>query len=108
LSAQHYKLHPKLLELATITSLLVFLPEKWLLAANTHLSGNPCLADNFLLVPMFLALTICFQDGWPAMHRVLRNRTFAMWDAVGCPAPGKRPGEGDPLLTRPDGSKVLR
>src|SRR5690242_18204634 len=27
------------------------------------------------------ALTICFQDGWPAMHRALRNRTFVMWDA---------------------------
>jgi len=54
------------------------------------------------------ALTVCFQDGWPALHRVLRNRTFAMWDRAGCPPPGKRPGEGDTLLTRPDGSKVLR
>ena len=30
------------------------------------------------------ALTICFQDGWSAMHRVLRNRTFIMWEAAGC------------------------
>jgi len=35
------------------------------------------------------ALTICFQDGWPATHRALRNRTFVMWDAAGCPSPGK-------------------
>ena len=54
------------------------------------------------------ALTNCFQDGWPAMHRALRNRTFAIWDAAGCPPPGKRPGEGDVLLTRADGSKVRR
>jgi nitronate monooxygenase len=54
------------------------------------------------------ALMICFQDGWPAMHRALRNRTFVMWDAAGCPAPGKRPGEGDILATGPDGSRVLR
>src|ERR1043166_8322993 len=31
------------------------------------------------------ALTMCFQDGWPALHRALRNRTFVMWDAAGCP-----------------------
>jgi nitronate monooxygenase len=54
------------------------------------------------------ALTICFQDGWPAMHRALRNRTFVMWDAAGCPLPGNRPGEGEVVATRPDGSKVLR
>ena len=54
------------------------------------------------------ALTICFQDGWPAMHRALRNRTFVMWDAAGCPPPGKRPGENDVLLNRPDGSNVRR
>lgn len=54
------------------------------------------------------ALTICFQDGWPAMHRALRNRTFVMWEAAGCPSPGKRPGEGDVVATRSDGSKVLR
>jgi len=54
------------------------------------------------------ALTICFQDGWPAMHRALRNRTFVMWDAAGCPSPGNRPGEGDVVATGPDGTKVLR
>jgi len=54
------------------------------------------------------ALTICFQDGWPATHRALRNRTFVMWDAAGCPVPGKRPGEGDVVATGPDGTKILR
>jgi nitronate monooxygenase len=54
------------------------------------------------------ALTICFQDGWPATHRALRNRTFVMWDAAGCPSPGKRPGEGDVVATGPDGRRILR
>jgi nitronate monooxygenase len=54
-------------------------------------------------------LTVCFQDGWPnATHRALRNRTFLAWDAAGCPPVGKRPGEGDVLGTRADGSKVTR
>jgi nitronate monooxygenase len=54
-------------------------------------------------------LTTCFQGGWPnAPHRALRNRSFSMWDAAGCPPPGRRPGEGDVLATRPDGSKILR
>jgi nitronate monooxygenase len=45
-------------------------------------------------------LTLCFQDGWPnAPHRALRNRTFEMWEAAGCPPPGRRPGEGDILAT---------
>jgi nitronate monooxygenase len=54
------------------------------------------------------ALTVCFQDGWPGTHRTLRNRTFILWDAAGCPPPGKRPGEGEIVATRPDGSKILR
>ncbi len=54
-------------------------------------------------------LTVCFERGWPnAIHRALRNRTFVKWDAAGCPPAGKRPGEGDVLATRPDGSQVLR
>jgi nitronate monooxygenase len=54
-------------------------------------------------------LTVCFERGWPnAIHRALRNRTFVMWDAAGCPPAGKRPGENDVLATRPDGSQVLR
>lgn len=45
-------------------------------------------------------LTICFQDGWSnAPHRVLRNKTIDMWEAAGCPPPGKRPGEGEVVAT---------
>jgi len=45
-------------------------------------------------------MTVCFQDGWVnAPHRVLRNATLDMWEAAGCPPPGKRPGEGDVLTT---------
>jgi len=54
------------------------------------------------------ALTTCFQDGWPVMHRVLRNRTFTMWETAGCSLPGKRPGEGDVIATKGDGTKVVR
>jgi NAD(P)H-dependent flavin oxidoreductase YrpB (nitropropane dioxygenase family) len=45
-------------------------------------------------------LTVCFQDGWTnAPHRALRNQTLELWEAAGCPPPGKRPGEGDILTT---------
>jgi nitronate monooxygenase len=54
------------------------------------------------------ALTICFQDGWPALHRALRNHTFVKWESAGCPSPGGRPGEGEPVTTRVSGEKVLR
>lgn len=54
-------------------------------------------------------LTTCFVDGWPnAPHRVLRNGTFIRWEAMGCPATGKRPGEGDVVATRGDGSQSQR
>ena len=54
------------------------------------------------------ALSICFQDGWNALHRSLRNETFVRWQAAGCPPAGRRPGEGDVLGTRPDGKPLLR
>ena len=55
-------------------------------------------------------MTVCFQDGWTnAPHRVLRNRTVEMWEAAGCPPPGKRPGEGDELATNTaTGAKRIR
>ena len=54
-------------------------------------------------------LTVCFEGGWPnAPHRSLRNSTFANWEAAGCPPAGQRPGEGDVLGKRPDGSLILR
>ena len=55
------------------------------------------------------ALSICFQDGWPgALHRTLRNDTLDRWEAAGCPPVGQRPGEGDILAQRPDGTSVAR
>jgi nitronate monooxygenase len=45
-------------------------------------------------------LTVCFQNEWGnAPHRTLRNKTLEMWEAAGCPPPGKRPGEGEILAT---------
>ena len=50
-----------------------------------------------------------FDIGWPeAPHRVLRNRTIDAWIAAGRPPSGQRPGEGDVLATRPDGSEIVR
>jgi nitronate monooxygenase len=55
------------------------------------------------------AFTVCFQDGWPgATHRTLRHATLVRWEAAGCPPVGRRPGEGDVVATRTDGTKVLR
>ena len=50
-----------------------------------------------------------FDVGWPnAAHRTLRNPTIEAWLAAGSPPPGARPGEGEVLATRPDGSEVVR
>ena len=50
-----------------------------------------------------------FDGGWPsAPHRALRNATIDDWDAAGRPAAGSRPGEGDQVATRPDGSGIPR
>jgi NAD(P)H-dependent flavin oxidoreductase YrpB (nitropropane dioxygenase family) len=50
-----------------------------------------------------------FDVGWAdAPHRTLRNATIDAWLAAGSPPPGTRPGEGEVLATRPDGSEVVR
>jgi nitronate monooxygenase len=50
-----------------------------------------------------------FDIGWPdAPHRVLRNRTIEAWLAAGRPPSGARPGEGDVVARRADGSEILR
>lgn len=50
-----------------------------------------------------------FNGGeWDAMHRVLRNETFTMWEAAGCPLTGNRPGEKDIIATSSDGSTFER
>ncbi len=52
--------------------------------------------------------TICFDKGWPALHRVLKNNTFQRWESAGCPLPGRRPGENDIVAIRPNGTNVER
>jgi nitronate monooxygenase len=52
--------------------------------------------------------TNCFDKDWSALHRVLKNKTFQMWEAVGCPLKGNKPGENDIVATGPDGSKIER
>jgi nitronate monooxygenase len=50
-----------------------------------------------------------FDGGWPnAPHRALRNATIGEWEAAGRPPTGLRPGEGDQVATRPNGSGILR
>lgn len=50
-----------------------------------------------------------FDVGWEdAAHRTLRNQTIDDWLAAGSPPSGQRPGEGEVLATRPDGSEVVR
>jgi NAD(P)H-dependent flavin oxidoreductase YrpB (nitropropane dioxygenase family) len=50
-----------------------------------------------------------FDIGWPdAPHRVLRNATVERWIDAGRPPSGQRPGEGEVLATRADGSEVVR
>jgi NAD(P)H-dependent flavin oxidoreductase YrpB (nitropropane dioxygenase family) len=50
-----------------------------------------------------------FDQGWPnAPHRVLRNTTVDTWEAAGRPAAGDRPGEGEEIALRPDGTPLLR
>ena len=58
--------------------------------------------------PADTVLTTLFDGGWPhAPHRVIINPTYATWQAAGRPAPGSRPGEGEPVATR-GGHRVLR
>src|SRR5712691_2438358 len=50
-----------------------------------------------------------FDGGWPnAPHRALRNATIDAWEAAGRPARGSRPGEGEQVGKRGDGSPIER
>lgn len=54
------------------------------------------------------AYTNCFDIGWPyAMHGVLRNDTFRMWESAGCPAAPDRPGEGK-VIARHGDTAIVR
>jgi len=50
-----------------------------------------------------------FDVGWPAApHRTLRSSTVRRWEEVGRPEPGRRPGEGEAVAARPDGTEIVR
>jgi nitronate monooxygenase len=50
-----------------------------------------------------------FHIGWEdAPHRALRNSTVGRWEEAGRPPIGQRPGEGDEVAARADGTAVLR
>ena len=51
--------------------------------------------------------TTCFNREWSALHRVLKNKTFQMWQAAGCPLAGNRPGEDD-VVAQGDGDYILK
>jgi NAD(P)H-dependent flavin oxidoreductase YrpB (nitropropane dioxygenase family) len=52
---------------------------------------------------------LLYDGGWPdAPHRTLANSTLSEWEAAGRPAPGHRPGEGEPVAWRADGRPVPR
>jgi len=52
--------------------------------------------------------TTCFNREWFALHRVLKNKTFQMWQAAGCPLTGNRPGEEDVIAKGGDDFLVKR
>ena len=50
-----------------------------------------------------------FDIGWPnAPHRTLRNRTVEDWEATGRPPSGKRPGEGEVIVTSGSRGPIVR
>jgi NAD(P)H-dependent flavin oxidoreductase YrpB (nitropropane dioxygenase family) len=50
-----------------------------------------------------------FDRGWEnAPHRALRNSTRDRWEAAGSPPPGARPGEGEEVARRADGTPIVR
>jgi NAD(P)H-dependent flavin oxidoreductase YrpB (nitropropane dioxygenase family) len=50
-----------------------------------------------------------FDLGWPnAPLRSLKNPTTSNWEAAGRPLPPHRPGEGEIVAERADGSKIPR
>jgi nitronate monooxygenase len=53
--------------------------------------------------------TELFDLDWPkAPHRVIRNSTYDLWEAAGCPPPGQRPREGEEVARQPGGAALLR
>lgn len=51
--------------------------------------------------------TTCFDREWFALHRVLKNKTFQMWQAAGCPSAGNKPGEED-IIAKGDNNFTVK
>jgi len=87
----------------------VWLGTRFLLAEETPL--HPDYRDHLLRARAEDAVYAAdlFDVGWEhAPHRALRNSTRERWEAAGSPAPGERPGEGETVATRPDGTPIVR
>jgi nitronate monooxygenase len=53
--------------------------------------------------------TVCFNKGWAnATHRVIRNKTFEMWEAAGCPTLETSPGVEDVIGHFANGRELSR
>lgn len=53
--------------------------------------------------------TVCLNKSWPnATHRILRNNTFEMWEAAGCPPLEKSPGVDDIVAHYANGHELSR
>ena len=39
---------------------------------------------------------------------MIRNSTYEAWEAAGCPPPGQRPREGEPVASQAGGAALLR
>jgi len=53
--------------------------------------------------------SLLFDGNWQdAPHRALRNSTVELWERSGRPVSGLRPGEGDEIARREDGSPIFR
>jgi NAD(P)H-dependent flavin oxidoreductase YrpB (nitropropane dioxygenase family) len=54
-------------------------------------------------------ISTLFDIGWSnAPHRTIKNSTYNNWSKAGCPSSGKRPGEGEVIAHRTNGTPIIR
>ena len=74
--------------------------------ASVHPDYRECILRGTAADTVYTTLfDVKFPD---APHRVLRNSTFAAWEAAGRPPSGQRPGEGDVIGTDAYGNTAVR
>ena len=78
--------------------------------ASQEANAHPLYKEKVLQAAETATTYSClFDDDWPdAPHRTLHNSTLTNWEANGSPSRGERPGEGEVVATRADGSPVRR